>query len=73
MQGQKPTSATAFDSWKRLAAAAITPAINAAQSGWISGFWLKSDSQRRTSAPMAALGAISSRLVTSSVPKMTPS
>src|ERR1700681_1950680 len=34
---------------------------------------LKPDSQRRTSAPMAALAAISSRLVSSSVPKMAPS
>ena len=63
MQGQKATSAVAFDSWKRLAAAATTPAINAAQSGWISGLLLKPASQRRTSAPMAALAAISSRLV----------
>ena len=31
MQGQKPTSVVASDSWKRLAAAATTPAINAAQ------------------------------------------
>ena len=73
MQGQKATSVVACDSWKRLAAAATTPAINAAQSGWISGLLLKPDSQRRTSAPMAALAAISSRLVASSVPKMTPS
>ena len=53
MQGQNATSAVAFDSWKRLAAAATTPAINAAQSGWISGLLLKPASQRRTSAPMA--------------------
>ncbi|MGY4310723.1 hypothetical protein ACVWW1_000026 [Bradyrhizobium sp. JR3.5] len=33
MQGQKATSAVATESWKRLAAAATTPAINAAQSG----------------------------------------
>src|SRR5207237_2687562 len=63
----------ATDNWKRLAAAATTPAINAAQSGWISGLLLKPDSQRRTSAPMAALAPISSRFVASSVPKMTPS
>ncbi len=73
MQGQKATSAVAADSWKRLAAAATIPAINAAQSGWISGLLLKPDSQRRTSAPMVALAAISSRLVASSAPKMTPS
>jgi hypothetical protein len=45
MQGQKPTSAIASDSWKRPAAAATTPAINAVQSGWISGLLLKPDSQ----------------------------
>jgi len=45
MQGQKATSVAACDSWKRLAAAATTPAINAAQSGWISGLLLKPDSQ----------------------------
>ncbi len=73
MQGQKATSVAACDSWKRLAAAATTPAINAAQSGWIGGLLLTPDSQRRTSAPMAALAAISSRLFASSVPKMTPS
>jgi hypothetical protein len=73
MQGQKATSVAACDSWKRLAAAATTPAISAAQSGWISGLLLKPENQRRTSAPMAALAAISSRLVASSVPKMTPS
>src|SRR6202521_6437438 len=73
MQGQKPTSAAACDSWKRLAAAATIPAINAAQSGWISGLLLKPASQRRTSAPMAALAAISSKLVASSVPKRAPS
>jgi hypothetical protein len=73
MQGQKPTSATASDSWKRLAAAATIPAINAAQSGWISGLLLKPNSQRRTTAPMAALAPISSRVVASSAPKMTPS
>src|SRR3981189_1222616 len=43
MQGQKPTSVVASDSWKRLAAAATTPAINAAQSGWIRGLLLKPD------------------------------
>jgi hypothetical protein len=58
---------------KRLAAAATIPAISAAQSGWISGLLLKPDSQRLTSALMAALAAISSRLVASSVPKMMPS
>jgi hypothetical protein len=73
MQGQKPTSVIASDIWKRLAAAATIPAINAAQRGWISGLLLKPDSQRLTSAPVAALAAISSRLVASSVPKMTPS
>src|ERR1700690_2645085 len=73
MQGQKPTSAIASDNWKRLAAAATTPAINAAESGWTSGLLLKPDSQRLTSAPMAALAAISSRLVVSSAPKRTPS
>src|SRR5258708_21146945 len=73
MQGQKATNAVASDRWKRLAAAATIPAINAAQRGWISGLLLTPDNQRRTSAPIAALAAISSRLVASSVPKMTPS
>jgi len=73
MQGQKPTSAIASDSWKRRAAAATTPAISAAKSGWTSGLLMKPDSQCLTSAPMAALAAINSRLVVSSVPKMTPS
>jgi hypothetical protein len=35
--------------------------------------WLKPASQQRTSAPVATLAAISSRLVASSAPKMTPS
>src|SRR5258707_9584864 len=73
MQGQKATSAMTSDSWKWLAAAATTPAINAAQSGWISGLLLKPDSQRRTSAPMAALAAINSKLDGSSAPKMMTS
>jgi EAL domain-containing protein (putative c-di-GMP-specific phosphodiesterase class I) len=61
MQGQKATSVIASDNWKRLLAAATAPAINAAQSGWISGLVLKPDSPRRRSAPMAALATISSK------------
>src|SRR5581483_7724451 len=72
MQGQKATSATESDRCRRLAAAATIPATNAAQSGWIGGLLLTLDNQRRTDAPPAALAAISSRLVASSVPKMTP-
>src|ERR1700693_65988 len=73
MQGQKPISAIASDSWKRLEAAATIPAVNAAQSGWISGLLLKPDSQRLTSAPIAAVAAISSKLIAFGAPKMMPS
>jgi hypothetical protein len=64
MPGQRATSVVATDNWKRLAAAATIPATKAAQSGWINGSLLKPDSQRRMSAPMAA---ISERLAASSV------
>jgi hypothetical protein len=52
---------------------ANTPAIAAAESGWIKGLRLTPDSQRRTRAPIAALNAIRIRLVGSNAPKMTPS
>jgi hypothetical protein len=49
------------------------PAMAAAQSGWMKGLPPSLASQRRTSAPMPALNAISSRLAASSAPKKTPS
>ena len=73
MQGQNAISVIASDNSKRPAAPATAPPIVAAQSGWINGLPLKPDSQRRTNAPIAALAAISSRLVASITPKMTPS
>lgn len=64
MQGLKATGVGATGSWIRLAAAT--------QSGWISGLSLKPDNQRRTSAPMAALAAISNRPAASSAQNITP-
>jgi hypothetical protein len=74
MQGQNATRAVAIGRCKLMGErAAVTPAIKAATSGWTKVLLLKPDTQRRTSAPRAALVAINMRLVVSSAPKMTPS
>src|SRR6266550_7090890 len=73
IQGQNAISVIATDGCKQPTAPATAPAMAAAQSGWMKGLPPMPDSHLRTSAPIAALVAISSRLVASTTPKMTPS
>ncbi len=73
MQGQNATSDWALERCSRPAAAPITPAIRAADSGSRKALPPSLPRPRRASAPSPALTAISSRLTTSNTPKITPS
>jgi len=73
MQGQKTASVVASDSWKRLASSSHETRDKRGEKRLDQWIIAEAGQPARTSALMAALAAISSRLVASSVPKMTPS